>query len=415
MRVLISAIACHPHWGSEAYFGWSAINALAHRHDLTVLTHSGGIEDIERVARLAHPLDKVRFVGVGQPNAWHPNRMLARLQSWRQYAIWCKQAHETAAQLLKSERFDLGHHVTYSTWRQPSPLAHLGIPWILGPIGGGEKFPAHFRSTLSLQSRLFELAREASSRFAMRSGRLKSAVQSADFVLASTPETRELVRSMGALPDRIGLAPAAFLHSERIKLFKPDRPKDHSADLRIFAGGNLEGRKGLALALRALARLRDRGVSFTFTFGGYGPELLHLKKLAAKLSLDSPLVTFRESFPLDEYRAVLRNSDVYLLPSLRESGGLTLGEAMLAGCVPVIVKAGGPGLLVTPDCGYAFEPDSPEHLVAQITNALQLLWSNPGHRALLAENASARAEAALSEDRYLASVENAYRACVKAG
>jgi glycosyltransferase involved in cell wall biosynthesis len=339
--------------------------------------------------------------------------MLARLQSWRQYKIWCHDAHIAAAQLLQAEKFDLCHHITYSTWRQASPLAHLGIPWILGPIGGGEQFPARFRSTLSLPSRLFELVRDISSWFAVRSGPLKSAIQSADYVLASTSETSELVRSMGALPDRIGLAPAAFLHNDRIKLFKSDRPKDHSPELRIFAGGNLEGRKGLALALRALAQLRDRGVSFTFTFGGYGPELLHLKKLAAELSLDSPLVTFRESFPLDEYRAVLRNSDVYLLPSLRESGGLTLGEAMLAGSVPVVVKAGGPGALVTPECGYAFEPDSPEHLIEQMTGALQFLWINPKHRALLSVNAAARAQAALSEDRYLACVENAYRACLK--
>ncbi len=415
MRVLISAIACHPHWGSESYFGWSAVSALAVKHDLTVLTHVGSIEDIEHAAAKNPNLRKVRFVGIGRAVSWHPNRMLARLQSWRQYSAWCHAAHEAAAKLVASEKYDLGHHVTYSTWRQVSPLAHLGIPWILGPVGGGEQFPARFRSTLSLSSRLFERTRDISSRFAMRSGRVKSAIQSSEFVLASTLETMDLVRSMGVLPDRVGLAPAAFLHNDRIKLFKSDRPKDRRPALRIFAGGNLEGRKGLALALHALARLRDRRVPFTFTFGGYGPELLHLKRLAAKLSLDSPLVTFRESFPLDEYRAVLRNSDVYLLPSLRESGGLTLGEAMLAGCVPVVVKAGGPALLVTPNCGYAFEPDSPEHLVEQMTAALQFLWSNTEQRALLSSNAVARAEAALSEDRYLASVESAYRACVKAG
>ncbi len=415
MRILLSAIACHPHHGSEAHVGWSAAKALATRHDLTVLTHTDSIADINRAAVNDEVMRRVRFIGIGQSVTWHPNRMLARLQSWRQYAVWCQKAHEVAAQLVASEKYDLGHHATYSTWRQASPLANLGIPWILGPVGGGETFPTAFRGVLSLPSRLFELAREVSSHHAMRSEKLRRSIQSATFVLASTPETMELARRLGASPERTALAPAIFIRGDRIKLFKSNRAKEHSPDLRIFAGGTLEGRKGLALALRALARLRDRGVSFTFTFGGYGPELLHLKKLAAKLSLDSPLVTFRESFPLDEYRAVLRNSDVYLLPSLRESGGLTLGEAMLAGCVPVTVKAGGPGLLVTPDCGYAFEPDSPEHLVEQLTGALQFLWSNPEHRALLSSNAVARAEAALSEDRYLASVESAYRSCVKAG
>jgi glycosyltransferase involved in cell wall biosynthesis len=413
MRVLISAIACHPHWGSESYFGWSAVNALAAKHDLTVLTHVASIEDIERAAGKNPNLRKVRFVGIGRAVAWHPNRMLARLQSWRQYSAWCHAAHEVAAKLVASEEYDLGHHVTYSTWRQVSPLANLGIPWMLGPVGGGESFPVAFSRSLSLQSRLFEMLREASSRLATRSAKLQSSIQSADFVLASTPETMELVRSMGASPERIALAPAIFLQGDRIKLFKSDRPKDHSPHLRIFAGGNLEGRKGVTLALRALAALAKRGVPFTFSFAGYGPELSHLEKQATRLSLDPSRITFRDSLPFDEYLQTLQNSDVYLLPSLRESGGLTLGEAMLAGCVPVVVKAGGPGLLVTPDCGYSFEPDSPEHVVERMTDALQKLSSNAEHRIRLSNSAVTRAETVLSQDRYLASVENAYRACVK--
>lgn len=413
MRVLLSAIACHPSYGSESHVGWSAVKTLATEHDLTVLTHTESIDDIRSAAAGDSALRKVRFIGIGQPITWHPNRTLARLQSWRQYAIWCHEAHKIAAELVASEEYDLGHHVTYSTWRQVSPLANLGIPWVLGPVGGGESFPSAFRGSLSLQSRLFEMSREVSSRLTMRSARLRRSIQSAASVLASTQETMELLRSMGALPERIGLAPAIFLHGGRIRLFKSDRPKDRSPHLRVFAGGSLEGRKGVTLALRALAALAERGVSFEFTFAGYGPELPHLKKHANRLSLGPSRVAFRDSLPLDEYRQTLQNSDVYLLPSLRESGGLTLGEAMVAGCVPVVVKAGGPGLLVTPESGYAFEPGSPEHVVEQMTNALQKLWIDTDHRALLSSNAVTRAEMVLSEERYLEEVEGAYRAAMK--
>jgi len=413
MRLLLSAIACHPHWGSEGYFGWAAVNALAVKHDLTVLTHSGSIGDIERASAKDPILRKVRFIGVGQNVSWHPNRMLARLQSWHQYASWCHQAHKMAAKLVASEEYDLGHHVTYSTWRQVSPLANLEIPWVLGPVGGGESFPAAFHGALSSQSRLFETLREFHSWLSVRSAKLRESIQSAAFVLASTPETMELVRSMGALPERVALAPAAFIHTDRIKLFKSDQPKERGPHLRIFAGGILEGRKGVFLALRALEVLANRGIIFEFTFAGYGPELSHLKKQATRLSLGPSRVSFRDSLPLDEYRQTLQNSDVYLLPSLRESGGLTLGEAMLAGCVPVVVKAGGPGLLVTHECGYAFEPQSPDHVVGQIAKALEELASDAKHWSRLSANAVTRAEAMLSQRRYLESVENAYRACAK--
>jgi glycosyltransferase involved in cell wall biosynthesis len=414
MRVLISAVACHPYWGSECYFGWAAVNALASRHELTVLTHSASIADIERAAAQNNVLRRVRFIGVGEAISWHPNRLLARIQSWNEYSSWCREAHKTALSLLRSESYDLGQHITYSTWRRIPPLANLRIPWILGPIGGGETLPHRFRGILSLQSRLFEFARDVSSKLARQSPALRHAIQSAAFVLTSTPETKELVHSMGAAPTRVVLAPAAFIHGDRIKLFKSLHRSKATDCLRIFAGGNLEGRKGLALALQTLASLQKRGIPFEFTFAGYGPELSHIRKLAKQIALDPSRVRFRDSLPLDEYRQTLQQTDVYLLPSLRESGGLTLGEAMLAGCVPVVIRAGGPGLLVTPECGYAFEPDSPEHVVEQMTDALQRLWHDADHRERLSSNAVTRAETVLSEERYLKAVEGAYYATVKA-
>jgi len=414
MRILVSAIACHPHWGSEAHVGWSVVKALAPRHELTVLTHVAAVPDLQAACREQPSLAKVRFVGIGKKTEWHPNRLLARLQSWWLYTSWCREARQAALDLTRSEHYDVGHHVTYATWRQASPLSGIDIPWVLGPVGGAEEIPRNFLNTLSASARLFELLRGMSTAVSKRSSRLRESLRSVSFVLASTPETRDLLAAMGVPAARMRIAPAIFMPDDRIKLFKSDRPKNHSPHLRIFAGGNLEGRKGLALALRALSRLRDRGVPFTFIFAGYGPELLHLKKLATKLSLHPPLVTFRDSLPLDEYRQAVHSSDVYLLPSLRESGGLTLGEAMLGGCVPVVVKAGGPGLLVNPDCGYAFEPDSPEHLVEQMTDTLQRLWQDADHWKLLSGNAVTRAETALSEERYLEAVEGAYRASVGA-
>jgi glycosyltransferase involved in cell wall biosynthesis len=414
MRVLISAIACHPHQGSESHVGWAAVSVLAPRHDITVLTHTSSVEDLQAAAREKPALRNVRFIGVGKTVAWHPNRLLARLQSWGQYTSWCRDAHAIASRLVRTDNFDIAHHVTYATWRQTSPLYDIGIPWVLGPVGGAEQLPGRFRAALSLQTRLFESARDISTQVAKRSPKLKRSLQSAAFVLASTLETEKLLTTMGVHKERIGLSPAIFMPSDRIAVFKSNKAKAPSSHLRIFAGGNLEGRKGLALALHALAEAKKRGVPFVFTFAGYGPELPHLKQLAARLALDSNCVSFRDSLPLDKYRDALQNSDVYLLPSLRESGGLTLGEAMLAGCVPIVVKAGGPGLLVTPECGYAFEPESPAYLVEQITDTLQTLWLNPEHLALLSKNVVTRAETALSDARYLESVESAYRASAKA-
>lgn len=51
------------------------------------------------------------------------------------------------------------------------------------------------------------------------------------------------------------------------------------------------------------------------------------------------------------YWKELAASHVFLLPSLGESSGLTMMEAMLAGCAPFVADCGGPAHIVTEACG----------------------------------------------------------------
>jgi hypothetical protein len=57
------------------------------------------------------------------------------------YRKWSRYASVAAKRLNQEINFDLAHHVTYATWRMGSPLADVGVPWIWGPIGGGEVSP----------------------------------------------------------------------------------------------------------------------------------------------------------------------------------------------------------------------------------------------------------------------------------
>ena len=61
---------------------------------------------------------------------------------------------------------------------------------------------------------------------------------------------------------------------------------------------------------------------------------------------------------------------IYLLPSFRESTGLTMMEAMLAGCVPVVADCGGPGGIVTGDCGYKIGVSNLEQMEREIAEAI---------------------------------------------
>ena len=79
---------------------------------------------------------------------------------------------------------------------------------------------------------------------------------------------------------------------------------------------------------------------------------------------------FHGRLPQSAAAELLRNSDIMVLPSMRECGGAVVLEAM-ASAVPVIAtKWGGPIDYITADTGILIPPATPEIFVGELANAL---------------------------------------------
>lgn len=407
--MLIAAIACNPRLGSESHVGWTSVNAIALDHDIHVITSRAGRVDIEK-EMAGHPLrEKMTFTYIGEPIRWHENRLIARLQSWISYRKWVDEAKRVAEQLCSKHQFDVLHHVTYATWRMGTPLAGLGRPLIFGPVGGGEKFPFRFLSMLSPMARWFEIARAISGWIAAKSKNVRQAAQTANLLLANNHETEELLEDLGARKEKIKLMSQSFLSPERMASLKCVSPKGSSLEkLVIFAGGNLEGRKGVAIALEALASLVKWNIPFEFTYGGSGPELKHLLQISGKLSLPSDAVKIGIILEAGDYLRALKKAHIYLLPSLREGAPVTMIEAMAASCVPIVGSCGGAAMLVTHDCGRLISITTPEQMALEIASEIKTLWSSPGLLEKLGSAAVERVVSRCSESFYRDQINGHY-------
>ena len=409
MKVLVSAVSCNPYLGSENYFGWAAVKALARDHELWVLTSERNREDLGRAAAEGLVPANVHFVVAGKIRPWHPNRMRARLQGWRQYLYFSRAILPLARQLHAEQKFDLIHHVTLATWRVASPLWQLGIPFVFGPIGGYEQFPVRFFPMLSASSAAFELARMASNVSSRFSPGVRRCLREAAHVFVANLETEQLVREVRGSGNGVSSLMSNFHSGEKIRsLARFAADKNLNGPLRLFAAGNMEGRKGVTLALEALARAKAAGVNFHYRLGAGGPEIEHLKKLASQLGLTAE-VEFADNLHGEAYQSELGSTHIYLLPSLRDSAPVTLTEAMLAGCVPIVAAGGGPEIMVSADCGYKFPTTSRKQLVNQIAETIIAIDRN---RNLILEKgraASQRIAAGFSEENYRATVNAVYR------
>jgi glycosyltransferase involved in cell wall biosynthesis len=147
-------------------------------------------------------------------------------------------------------------------------------------------------------------------------------------------------------------------------------PRDATSPLRAFAAGNLEGRKGVAIALNAIAEAKKRGVRVEYHVTSKGPELSHLRKLSTKLGLDDQVILGKR-FESSDFAAALSTFDICLLPSLRDGAGLSIMEAMLAGCVPIVADWCGPAEFVTEECGYKIPVTNPNQMASDIADILR--------------------------------------------
>jgi L-malate glycosyltransferase len=189
----------------------------------------------------------------------------------------------------------------------------------------------------------------------------------------TTPKQRSLVRDILLWADRLvavspalGKAMEDFLPEARIEVvgnlidtgfFTPTPRHDTAArKLRFFYLGLLVEGKGVRFLLQAIRELVTRGFKdFEVVLGGDGPQRAMLETLVADLKI-SEHCRFLGMLERTEVREQMQACDVFVLPSLGETFGIVVGEAMACGKPVLSTRCGGPEFLVTPETGILTAP-----------------------------------------------------------
>jgi glycosyltransferase involved in cell wall biosynthesis len=134
----------------------------------------------------------------------------------------------------------------------------------------------------------------------------------------------------------------------------------------LLAVCRLEPQKGVDVAVRALARAREREPNSELVVLGEGPERPRLEALAQELDVPVHLPG-----RVPDVAAWLRRAALLVHPVRWEGFGLAVLEAMLAG-LPVVAShvSSLPELVVDGQTGVLVPPDDPDALAAGIETAL---------------------------------------------
>lgn len=249
-KVLISAYACEPGKGSEPAVGWNCVQQMSRHHEVWALTRANNQPVIE--ASGENWISRVHWVYFDLP---------ARIRSWKKgtrrvqlyYWLWQVGAFFRARKLLQQVRFDLVHHVTFGQFWIPSWLGALGVPFVFGPVGGGEDTPEGLFPSLTVGQRWYELFRCFARNLCRLDPMFRSAARRTYFVAATAETETKLVRWFR--PAWHTVVPQFAMDQAEMARFNAFKQRSEKP-FRLISIGRLVHWKGYHLSIRAFARLR---------------------------------------------------------------------------------------------------------------------------------------------------------------
>ncbi len=386
IKVLVSAYACEPGKGSEPGVGWNWVREISKiAEEVWVITRSNNRRVIEE-ALGKEPIPKVHWVYFDLPKwarFWKKGQRGVHLY----YYLWQVGIYFVARRLYREVRFDIVHHVTFVNYWMPSFLSLLPVPFVWGPVGGGESTPKPFYKSFSFRGRLYERLRDIARWIGERDPFTRMTARRATIGLATTKETADRLCKLGVKKVQI-LSQVALPEEEISYLSTFSFPEGNI--FRFLSSGNLLHLKGFHLGIMAFARFVKEFPESEYWIVGNGPERKNLEKLAEELGV-ADKVRFWGALPRWEALKKLAECHVLVHPSLHDSGGWVCVEAMAAGRPVICLDIGGPAVQVTEETGFKIPAITPEQVVEDMANAMKKLAEDKNLFTLMSKNARKRA------------------------
>jgi glycosyltransferase involved in cell wall biosynthesis len=375
-RILLSAYQCAPGAGSVSQIGWEWYSRLATRMQVTLATHvrnramleAAGAPlpntsiiyiDTEWLARPLYRLSKQLF-----RNSEHSVFLLSSLDFFAFDAALVRQARQ---RMRQGAQWDLVHAVTPVSPSAFTRLGVLGLPLVRGPLNGGLRTPSQFPELMKADSAwLYSLRNLTRPLRALLGRRAAGSV-----VLAANDATRESLtrreREVARTMMEIAVDPAQFTATPW------PSPPSRVNPLRLVFVGRLIPAKALSLLLDAISELRDQ-YPVHLTVIGDGPMRDQWQHQAVPLG---DAVTFTGAQGASFVAAAIEQSHALCLPSVRESGGAVLLEAMSCGRPVIGIAHGGPGGIITPDIGSLVHPKNTRAVIDGLKDTFRDIFANP--------------------------------------
>lgn len=362
-KILVVAQDIHPRRGSEAGKAYLFVNSISNKYKVKVFTELRNKDAIEK--------DKIsKNIEVDYVNLDGVIEKIVR--KYKLYNIRNRLFISKVEDILKQGNaisdYDLIHVLTPSGIHCYNELYKLGIPVLIGPIGGALSIPNEILADMDFKVRLKERIRMFIYYSIMKWPKWKKYFENAELILVGTDYLKKY------MPERSRKRCMVFFDTA----VDTNEFKDaHRGDRKyVTFVGRLEPQKGCKLVIDAFIRVAKAYKDQKFIIIGGGSLQNYIMKKINRSGMRNQ-ITMTGNIPRKSVKKYLTETKIYCLPSLREPGGVSVLEAMACECPVIVSDYGGLKYSVNDKCGIKITIGKYNDMLNAIEKSIRYLLENP--------------------------------------
>lgn len=382
-KILVSAYACEPFKGSEQAVGWNFVLQLAKYNQVHVITRANNEEAISKNIPAA-VANNLHFYYYDTPKFFKKLKKGSK-GIYLYYILWQVGIIRRIMQLKSQYKYDATIHLTFGNVWLPTFLPFINLPFVYGPLGGGEAIPNSFISGLGFQQKMIQLLRIILKYTVYVNPLFLYSAYKAKYIVCRTKDTRDLFPRIFHGKTKI-LSDGAI--EEDILKFRAH--KLDTNELIIISTSRLIGFKNVISLVKALQYIPS-DIDYKCLIIGSGPEEKKIRELSKKLNLDR-YIEYKDNLRREEVLKELEKSSIFVSPSLRDACNLSLLEAMAIGLPVVCLNWSGMAISTDNSCAIRLPVTNPKQMPRDMAEAIIKLAKNPQLRKQMGENGRKRVQ-----------------------
>lgn len=337
-NILAIAYAFEPNKGSEPEVGWKTILELSKYNKVVVITRKNNKENIEsKIKTNKDAFNNIEIIYYDLPKIFINIKKYIKLNQIY-YFIWQIALATKIKNICREYSIDLCHHITFATIKVFSAGAFSGVPFIFGPVGGGERASYKFYKNIKNKFIIKEIIRDIDIKLCKYNPLNLYTYYKANKIFVTTNE------SMNILPKRYR-SKCEVMQTIAIDNMIEEETKTWDDNLTLLYVGNLLYWKGTNIIVDTLSAIDNLNVNFKMQIVGDGDQKDLIREKCKLYGIDSK-VEFLGKLPREQVLNMYKDAHILFFPSLHDSGGMVVLEAMSKGTPTICLNYGGPAVNV---------------------------------------------------------------------